>query len=233
MKFEAYCDESCPDLLASEKNSTKFLLIGSVWLRSVDRAKFKDAVYRLRKKHRIGSEFKWNRISPSRQSFYVDLINFFFDQGESLRFRCIAVEHDKVDLTRFHEADQELGFYKFYYQLLHHWILDFNEYAFFLDSKKNRRPDRLHLLQKCLDRSNLSSSVSTVQATDSGQSILIQLADVLTGCAGRRLNAQSNGSVAKDAVLATLEDRLGHSIQPTSRSETKFNVFRINLAGGW
>lgn len=233
MKFEAYCDESCPDLLASENNSAKFLVIGSLWLRADDRARFKDAIYRLREKHHIGSEFKWNRVSPSRQKFYVELINFFFDQGDSLRFRCIAVEHEKVDLTRFHEDDQELGFYKFYYQLLHHWILDFNEYAFFLDSKKNRRSDRLHVLQRCLNRSNLSSSVSAVQGTDSGQSILIQLADVLTGCAARGLNSQSNGSEAKDAVLAALEARLGHSIRPTPRSETKFNVFRINLTGGW
>jgi len=157
MKFEAYCDESNPEVLGSENAAKKHLLIGSVWLRTEDRSKFKDDIYQLRQKHRIGGEFKWNRISKSRQQFYFELVSFFFEQGDRLRFRCIAVDRDKVNLTRFHESDQELGFYKFYYQLLHHWILDFNEYAFFLDMKKNRRPDRLQVLRRCLDAANLSS----------------------------------------------------------------------------
>ena len=233
MKFEAYCDESCPDVLASQNAPNRFLLIGSVWLATEDRTKFKDAIHHLREKHGIGAEFKWNRVSPSRRAFYVDLVEFFFDQGNSLRFRCIAVDHEQVDLAYFHESDQELGFYKFYYQLLHHWILDFNEYAFFVDSKKNHLPDRLRVLRRCLDRSNLSSLVVTVQATESRQSVLIQLADVLTGCVARRLNNSSQGSSAKDALVAAVEARLGHTIRQTPRHESKFNVFRINLTGGW
>ena len=112
-------------------------------------------------------------------------------------------------------------------------ILDFNEYSFFLDFKKNRRRDRLHVLRDCLDSSNLSSSVRSVQATESSQSVLIQMVDVLTGCASRRINATSQGSTAKDKVLQVIESRLGKKIAPTSRSENKFNIFRINLSGGW
>lgn len=233
MKFEVYCDESNPEVLAAENTDKRFLLIGSVWLRTDDRAKFKDGIHRLRRQHRIGGEFKWSRISKSRQQFYVDLVEFFFDQADRLRFRCIAVDREKVNLTRFHENDQELGFYKFYYQLLHHWILDFNEYAFFLDTKKNRRPDRLRVLQRCLDSSNLSSLVSNVQGIDSRHSLLIQLADVLTGCVARQFNKSSRGSQPKDAVVKAVEDRIGHRIGATSRAEAKFNVFQINLSGGW
>ncbi|NLF74015.1 MAG: DUF3800 domain-containing protein [Candidatus Anammoximicrobium sp.] len=233
MKFEAYCDESNPEVLGSTSSDKKYLLIGGVWLQSEDRTRFKDGIHHLRRTHRIGGEFKWNRISRSRQQFYVDLVNYFFDQGDRLRFRCIVVDREKVDLTRFHESDQELGFYKFYYQLLHHWILDFNEYAFFLDTKKNHRPDRLKVLRRCLDSSNLSSLVTNVQGIDSRQSVLIQLADVLTGCASRKLNESSRGSQPKDAVVKAVEQRLGHQIGPTSRAEAKFNVFRINLSGGW
>ena len=233
MKFDVYCDESSPEAIATENPDNKFLMLGSLWLPSDQRTRFKDAVHALRHKHKVGGEFKWNRVSPSRVDFYCELIDMFFAQGNDLRFRCIAVDCDKVDLTKFHANDQELGFYKFYYQLLHHWILDFNEYAFFLDYKKNRRRDRLRVLQESLDNANLSSLVTCVQATESRQSVLIQLVDVLTGCASRRINATTKGSAAKDQVLATVEKHIGAEIGPTPRHEQKFNAFRINLSGGW
>jgi len=233
MKFDVYCDESSPEAIASENSDNKFLMIGSLWLPRDKRTQFKDAIHELRNKHKVGGEFKWNRISPSRVNFYCELIEMFFAEKDNLRFRCIAVDCDKVDLTKFHANDQELGFYKFYYQLLHHWVLDFNEYAFYLDYKKNRKRDRLHVLRDCLDDSNLSSLVTTVQATESSQSVLIQLADVLTGCASRKLNNTSSVSTAKNRVLEVVERRLGRPIAPTTRHEKKFNVFRINLSGGW
>lgn len=233
MKFEAYCDESSPDAIGKNNSSSQFLVIGSLWLPSRDRNEFKDGIHSLRNEFRVGGEFKWNRISPSRQEFYCRLIDYFFDQGSRLRFRCIAVDCDKVDLAHFHESDQELGFYKFYYQLLHHWILDFNDYTFFLDFKQNRRRDRLHVLKRTLDLSNLSSKVLDVQAVESRQSVLVQLCDVLTGAVARRLNKLPDESVAKAAVLTRLENRLGRSISPTTRAEQKLNVFRINLSGGW
>jgi hypothetical protein len=233
MKFDVYCDESSPEAIASENSDNKFLMIGSLWLPRDKRAQFKDAIHELRNKHKVGGEFKWNRISPSRLDFYCELIEMFFSKEDDLRFRCIAVDCDKVNLTKFHANDQELGFYKFYYQLLHHWVLDFNEYAFYLDYKKNRKRDRMHVLRDCLDDSNLSSLVTTVQATESSQSVLIQLADVLTGCASRRFNNTSTESAAKNQVLQTVEEKLGREIGPTTRHVKKFNVFRINLSGGW
>ena len=233
MQFDVYCDESSPEAIASGNADNQFLMIGSLWLPREKRTQFKDTIHKLRDKHKVGGEFKWNRVSPSRVDFYCELIELFFAERDDLRFRCIAVDCDKVDLTKFHANDQELGFYKFYYQLLHHWVLDFNEYSFYLDHKKNRLRDRLHVLRDCLDDSNLSSLVKTVQATESSQSVLIQLADVLTGCASRRLNETSKGSVAKDRVLEVVENHLGHQIVPTDRAERKFNVFRINLSGGW
>lgn len=233
MKFEVYCDESRPDLLASQKSDARYLMIGSLWLPANLRSEYKSGLHELRDRFNVGGEFKWNKISPSREDFYRGLIAWFFDRGDDLRFRCIAVDRTQVDLKLFHEDDQELGFYKFYYQLLHHWILDFNEYAVFVDFKWNRRRDRLHVLRECLDSANLSSQVERVQALRSDESVLVQLADVLTGAASRRLNQVPAGSDAKEAVAAEIESRLGHPIRATARTEQKFNVFVIDLSGGW
>ncbi|PHS24956.1 MAG: hypothetical protein COA83_06730 [Methylophaga sp.] len=124
MKFDIYCDESRPDLLCSKNPTVRYMVIGSLWLPAEDRAQLKKDIHALRDKHHIGGEFKWQKVSPSRIDFYCDLVDLFMARGDRLRFRCIAVAHDKVDLLRFHGDDQELGFYKFYYQMLHHWILD-------------------------------------------------------------------------------------------------------------
>lgn len=233
MHFDVYCDESRPDLLASKKSSAKFMLIGSLWLPRDLRNEFKHEIHTLRDQYKIGGEFKWTKISPSRSGFYLALIDWFLSKKESLRFRCIVIDQNKVNLKLYHEDDQELGFYKFYYQQLHHWVLDFNDYSIFVDFKSNRRRDRLPVLKRCLDLSNLSSNVSLVQAIRSEESVLIQCTDVLVGAAAYRLNNQINEASAKYKVLNRLEQGLGWRIKATSKTEQKFNVFAINLTGGW
>jgi hypothetical protein len=233
MKFEVYCDESRPDLLGSDRPQGQFMVIGSLWLPDEDRQVLKTEIHQLRDQHKVGGEFKWQKVSPSRREFYKQTVEWFHRKGDRLRFRCIAVDQRQIDLKLYHESDQELGFYKFYYQLLHHWILDFNQYAVFVDFKSNRRRDRLHVLRQCLCNSNLSSIVSVVQAVRSEESVLIQLADVLTGMAAYRLNNQFREGGAKADVVSLYERLRGSQISPTYKSEQKFNVFRIDLAGGW
>lgn len=233
MNIDVYCDESYPDLFSSRKPSAEYLLIGSLWIKSGDRERFKAEIHHLRDRHRIGGEFKWSKVTPSRQQFYIELLKWFFNQGDNMRFRCIAVDHRQVNLDYFHEGDHELGFYKFYYQMILHWIQDSNTYHIFCDFKHNRRRDRLHTLQGCLNNSILNSKIEKVQAVRSEESVLIQLVDVLVGVTAARLNNRLVDHSAKSMVVQHLEDLLGRRIGPTSKLENKFNVFRINLQEGW
>jgi len=233
MEFDVYCDESRPDLFASKAPQSNYMVIGSLWLPKELRNNYKNEIHSLREKYKIGPEFKWQKISNSRVHFYNDLIDWFFSKGEDFRFRCIVVDANKVDLLHYHENDQELGFYKFYYQMLHHWILDFNEYNIFCDAKKNAKNDRLKILAKCLGYSNLSSSVKNVQAIRSDESVLIQLSDVLTGLIASRMNCSLKTGSVKEQVLKHFESVLGKKICATSKTENKLNVFVIDLRGGW
>jgi hypothetical protein len=232
MRFDVYCDESRPELFGSTNPEATYVVIGSVWLPTDAREPNKTAIHRLRNQHRVGGEVKWQKVSPSRLLFYRELVSLFSAESD-LRFRCIAIDRNKVDLISFHESDPELGFYKFYYQLLHHWILDFNEYVIFCDFKVNRHRDRLHDLRRCLGYANLSAQIATVQATRSEESVLIQLADVLTGAIASKLNQSIGVNGARAQVIRMLEEQLGKHLGPTARSEQKFNVFKINFGGGW
>jgi hypothetical protein len=233
MDIDVYCDEAYPDLFSSKNPHAKYLIIGSLWLRTQDREIFKEKIHNLRDQFLVGGEFKWAKVSPSKLDFYQAALGWFCDQGSNLRFRCIAVDRTQVDLLKYHKDDQELGFYKFYYQMLHNWIYDFNSYYIFCDFKSNRRQDRLHVLSSCLGHSNLSSRIKTVQAVRSNESVLMQLADVLVGVAAGKLNQRITQGSAKHKLLLFLEGKLNREIAPTPLSEKKINVFKINLQGGW
>jgi len=92
---------------------------------------------------------------------------------------------------------------------------------------------RLNKLQEILENSNRNSNIQRVQALPSKEVVLIQLSDFLLGAASSRINNISHSNTAKINLLDRLEKHLGHKIEPTNKSENKFNVFAIQLGGGW
>ncbi len=232
MKFEVYCDEANPDVLTSNKPHAQHLMIGSLWLPDKFREEIKSRITALRRQHEAWGEIKWSKVSPNRKDFYVGLIDLFISYGDNLRFRCIAVDHTQLNVA-LHDNDGELGFYKFYYQLLHHWILDFNNYRIFCDVKSNRDLQRLPVLARCLSRTNLTSCISSIQSLPSNEVVLIQLCDLLLGAASSRINSKLREGSAKAAVVQRLELALGTKLAPTHKAEEKFNIFKIRLHGGW
>ncbi|MEQ9167707.1 MAG: DUF3800 domain-containing protein [Fulvivirga sp.] len=232
MNFEVYCDESGLEAL-SRKEEHLYSAIGGIWLPETNRDDLKNGIKAIKEKYGIQGELKWQKLSPAYYNLYKDIIDFYF-QTDYIRFRVIMIESSKVDHIRFNNTDAELGFYKFYYQLLHHWIFDFNDYNIFVDLKVNRDKNRLKELRNVLDLSNLTSDISQVQGLPSEQSLGIQLADVLTGLVAAKFNNEIKKGSAKDGLIQHIEQNIiGKPIAPTPKWEEKFNVFKINLQGGW
>jgi len=173
MKFEVYCDESSPEVL-KDKRANRFMILGSLWMPAEYRPDFKVMMYKLIEEYSYNNEIKWNKVAPSTQDFYLAVINTFFSDN-NLRFRALVVEAEKINLIKFHKDDGELSFYKFYYQLLHHWIYDYNAYSIYLDLKVNKDRNRIHKLWEVLGNANLFSTIKNVQALPSNESIGIQV----------------------------------------------------------
>jgi hypothetical protein len=230
MKFEVFCDESGLEVLSDPK-AHQYMAIGGIWIPSDFRETFKSQLQAIKVKHKVLGEIKWQKLSPLYLPLYAELVDYFLSTPD-IRFRAIVIEADKVNKVKFSQDDAELSFYKFYYQLLHHWIFDFNEYRVFLDYKVNQDKKRLHTLHKALSNANLSSEIKNIQALPSEQVLGIQLADILTGAVFSKFNGKHSGS-AKNAIIEQLETALGRVISPTPKFEEKFNVFKINLQGGW
>ena len=230
MDFEIYCDESGIEAL-SQKDAHLFSAIGGIWMPASYRSDFKEKMRDIKEKHKIHGELKWKKLSPSYFKLYSDVVNYFLKTPE-LRFRVIMLESKIIDNYKFKNKDAELGFYKFYYQLLTHWIYDFNCYAIYLDHKVNRDKGRVNELKKVLNNSNLTTHIKTVQALPSHQSLGIQMADILTGLAASKFNSEISG-VAKKDIIKEVEAVLEKPLAPTPKWEEKFNIFKINLQGGW
>lgn len=228
MNYEIYCDESCVEALY-DKSAHKYMAIGGVWLPVECRMQMKLIVAALKKKYGRYGEMKWNKVSPATEAMYLELIDLFF-QTYQIRFRAICVEAEKVDHTIFNNGNGELGFYKFYFQLVQHWLIPGNSYRLFVDHKINGNPHRVAELGRILQYAS-TANISMAQALPSEQSILIQLADVLTGAVAASFNGTAAGS--KLAVCQRIESYIGHEVMSTGAMEQKFNVFNINLRKGW
>ena len=155
----------------------------------------------------------------------------FFD-NEQIRFRAICIKSAEVNHERFNSGNGELGFYKFYFQLIHHWMLMGNSYQVFLDYKTNGYQHRVQELGTILNNTS-TSELTQIQALPSEESVLIQLADVLTGAVASAFNNKKMLSASKQSIRELIEQRLGHCIYKTPVTETKFNVFNINLRKDW
>lgn len=236
MLFDIYCDESRQDLIVNKKSITetnRYCCIGGLMLPTAQREKVKQQLYSLQNKYDVHGELKWGTVSTNKMQFYLSLIDLFFEVNE-FAFRAVVIDSTVVDNTSFNGNDHELGYYKFYYQLLVHWLESGNTYRVFTDQKTNHENNRLHELQRIVNCGAPSNTiVSELQAIDSRESIILQLENVIMGAVGYKFNSGASGtSSAKQAIVNRIEMHLKHCIMPTSLSEQKFNVFAIELKGG-
>ncbi|HXI01442.1 MAG TPA: DUF3800 domain-containing protein [Sphingobacteriaceae bacterium] len=231
MEFEIFCDESSLEAIAKQ-DAHLYMGIGGIWLPAEHRESLKNGLAVIKNKYEIKGELKWKKVSPAYYNLYKEVIDYYFNSGY-LRFRVILIEANKIDHIKFNNADPELGFYKFYYQLIKHWLFDFNSYSIFADLKENRNKGRLKELKEMLDLSNLTSEVKQVQGLPSEQSLGIQLADILTGLVVSKFNKEATSKAKLDLISYVESKYLSKEIAPTAKWEEKFNVFKINLGGGW
>lgn len=230
MKYEIYCDESCWEALYN-KNSHRFAAIGGIWIPAEKRQELKEYINNLKTKYGLHGEMKWNHICPKSVEMYKELVNMFFDDSQ-IRFRAICIKAADINHERFNAGNGELGFYKFYFQLIHHWMLMGNTYQIFLDNKTNGYQHRVQELGTILNNTS-TAEMEQIQALPSEESVLIQLADVMTGAVASAFNSKKSQSRAKQSIREMIEKRMGRRICATKASEPKFNVFSINLRKDW
>ena len=114
--FNVYCDESCH----LENDHQKAMVLGAVWCPLDKRREIAVRLREIKKKHGLSGSFevKWTKISPAKREFYLDLVDYFFD-NDDLHFRALIVP-DKTQLRHdaFPGQDHDTWYYKMYFDML-------------------------------------------------------------------------------------------------------------------
>lgn len=227
MKYVIYCDESRHDCAPGHR----FMAIGGLWVPREGKAELTRDLRRQRRSLALNGEVKWSKVSDKRLDAYRAEVDFFFAQD--LRFRAIVVEQEKVDVARFHGGDQELGFYKFYYEMLVKWLWPGNEYLILLDFKTNRGADRYTTLKRFLERQVKGTAwITDLTIVDSAESPLAQLSDLLTGAVAASWCGIRPGSAKEQLAthIAAKDGRRSLTVEDPTPADSKVNIFRIDLS---
>jgi hypothetical protein len=206
------------------------MVLGAVWCPSEKAEQISVRLREVKVRHGLGADFevKWTKVSPGKQAFYLDLVDYFFDDDD-LHFRAVII----VGKSRLqHDAfaqDHDSWYYKMYFDLLKVLLSPVETYVIYLDAKDTRSAEKLRKLHEVLCNNmydfqrRIISRVQTVRSHDVEQ---IQLADLLIGAVGYA-NRGMGENAAKRALVQRIKQRSGYSLDRTTLlREEKVNLLR-------
>ena len=225
--FNIYCDESC----YLEHDGQRAMVLGAVWC-ALERTR--EIAFRIREikiKHQLPPTFevKWSKVSPAKLAFYMELLNYFFDDDD-VHFRALIVpEKDKLRHESFPGQTHGDWYYKMYFDLLKVLLDPHAEYRIYLDIKDTRSAEKIRKLHDILCNNMYDFErriITRVQTVRSHEVEQIQLADLLTGAVSYA-NRELATSAAKLALVERMRRRSGYSLRRTTLlREDKVNLFR-------
>lgn len=229
MKIDIYCDESRLEFLESQENG--FMVIGSLWLPREKREELKSQIKALKVKHQFNVEIKWTKISYKMLDFYKELIDLFVNYKEFHFFKAIVVDTQKINFE-YHHNNSDIGFYKFYYQVLVHKMntaTRHNDYYIYVDDKTNKVYKPLPLLKKILNNAIYTGEVKLIEPKRSFENLFLQYVDILIGLVSYGYNTEEMRGAKKelyDYACEVLEVKLN---KKTVKKAQPFNIFEIDL----
>jgi hypothetical protein len=227
MEYVVYCDESRHE----GPGHHTYMSIGGLWVPRSEKIGLTRQFRALCRSLNLRSEIKWNKVSATRLEAYKRLVDFFFEH-ESLLFRVIVVNRTKVNVEKYHGGDWELGFYKFYYEMLEKWITKGNQYLILVDFQQNKGANRYSDLRSALEQTAKGKAeIKDLTVIDSRYTPLSQLCDLLTGSVSASWCGLTERT-PKAELAAYIAKKCGYTsltVQSSSPDICKFNIFHIQL----
>lgn len=224
MRSVIYCDETCH----LQNDESLVMGLGAI---KAPYKHIRNAALELRdikKRHNARGELKWVKVSPAKQAFYNEVIDWFFAQSY-LNFRCLIVPDKSIlDHNLYNDGNHDNFYYKMYFSLLNKILEQDSKNDIYLDIKDTRSKLKVAKLAEVLRNDCYDFTgqmVSKVQHARSHELELMQLVDLLLG-AVVYCNRRITTSEAKTKLYKRIEDKVGRSLTQTfPLSATKFNVF--------
>lgn len=226
-RYNLYCDESCH----LEHDNSDYMILGGIRCPKGERKRLVNDIRNIKLKYELKktTEIKWQSISPSKINFYLDLVNYFFEE-DTLSFRAIIVDKKQINLN---ENSKFIDFYyKMYFYVLSGLISPNSKNEIYLDKVDSKSAYRIRKLHEVLCNSQYDfnmENISKVQNISSYESELLQLADLFVGAISYK-NRNIQTSVTKKMVIDRIIELSGYDLtKSTMFGEGKFNIFKIKL----
>ena len=225
--FNIYCDESCH----LEHDRQPAMVLGAVWCPLDKTHEIAVRVREIKRKHLLVPSFevKWTKVSPGKKQFYLDLLDYFFDDDD-LHFRGLVVpDKAKLDHAAFPGQDHDVWYYKMYFDMLKVILSPKGRYRIYLDIKDTRGAEKVKKLHDVLCNNLYDFSreiVERVQLVHSHEIEQLQLADLLIGAVSY-MNRGLHSNAGKQALVERMKQRSGYCLTKTTLlREDKVNLFR-------
>jgi hypothetical protein len=225
--FNVYCDESCH----LENDHQKVMVLGAIWCPLEKCREISVRLREIKKKHKLASDFevKWTKVSPAKSQFYLEWMDYFFDDDD-LHFRALIVP-DKSLLR--HEAfpgqDHDIWYYKIYFDMLKVIFSPQAQYRIYLDIKDTRGGAKIKKLHEVLCNNLYDFSrdiIERLQLIHSREVEILQLADLLIGAVSYT-NRGLHGNQGKLRLIERMKERSKYRLtQTTLYAEKKVNLLR-------
>lgn len=220
-RYNIFCDEAAI-------NSARYMLIGGLWMPWEAEEPARARLAQVRADCNLTAEMKWVKVSQGKLEAYKSFVDVFWQVPE-ISFKCIVVDTHELDYRIFHKNDKELGFYKFYFQLISRNLAADHLYWLYTDERRNRKANRLDTLKVITNRWWMKrggvESLQKVEPRQSHAEDFIQLADLLLGAFAYAWNERKE-SPAKLAFCSHISARLGWR---TLRAATSPRALKVNV----
>lgn len=224
-----FCDES-------SQNGSKYFVLGALFY-DVDQEEMEATLESVKLKYMLKGEIKWDKV-PRKPGKYFDGYKALLDTFVRLpiEFKAIIIDTEKYPLDHpvHFGGDHELGYYKFYYQLLYNGVIVLDPKLNFqvrLDYRPKADDDRIVELSACIDAQARKHGFPdiegfrccSIEERNSKALHSLQLADLLAGIVAARWNQKTKNPTRLE-LIRYLENLLKIDISTSSfRSERKFN----------
>jgi len=223
-KINIYCDES--NHLENDKR--RFMVLGAVYCPQSELVEINLRLKEFKVKHKLppNIEIKWTKVSPSRLDFFLDVVDYFFDESD-IRFRAVIIDKEQLNHNQYTQSHDDF-YYKMYFLLLSRILEPANRYNIYLDIKDTLSATKVVKLHDVLSTNMLDferNIVKRIQNVRSHEINILQLADLLIG-AIQFANRDDVTSSAKKALIERIRERSRYSLlKSTLPTEKKLNLF--------
>lgn len=224
--FNIYCDESCH----LENDHQKVMVLGAVWCPLEKVKEISVRIREIKKNHKLSPDFeiKWTKVSPAKVQFYLNIVDYFFDDDD-LHFRALIVPDKSKLRHEFFGQTHDEWYYKMYFDMLKVILKPEARYRIYLDIKDTRGAAKVKKLHDVLSNNMYDFSreiIERVQLVRSHEVEILQLTDLLIGAVSY-INRGLSGNKGKVAIVNRIKQRSRYSLTKTTLlREDKVNILQ-------